>query len=418
MTAGISTEHPDLRVDFDVFDPGLAEPVDIFQQRVADMAERGPVVHSTAYGGHWIVTRYREVAQVLRDTDRFSSHPNNLVPHGFGKFIPLEIDPPTHTAYRQVLQPLFNPVRMKALEPQIRSIVTDLIDGFAERGRAEFIAEFAHELPARAFLALMGWPVEDAPMFTEATNTTLHGIPGGTEEESNRAREAAAAQMLGYFAAVIADRRGRAVEHDDITASIIHSDIEIDGERRPLTDDELCNIFMLLLIAGLHTTQGSLAWSVVHLASNPAQHQLLVENPEAVPAAVEEILRIEAAVSPGRRVISDTTLAGIELKAGDRVLLMLTGANRDHREFDHPDAIAVQRTPNRHLSFGAGPHRCLGSHLARIELRIAVEELLRRLPDLAPDPDHTSLSNSGQVRGVLELFVQFTPERRPTTSTV
>lgn len=394
-------------VDFDVFDPGLAGPRDQFQERVAEIFELGPLVRSSAYGGHWLVTGYHEVAEVLRDPERFSSYPNNLVPHGFGKFIPLEIDPPDHSAYRHVLQPLFNPLRMKALEPQIRSIVTDLIDGFAARGHAEFISEFAHELPARAFLALMGWPLEDAQMFTEATDTTLHGVPGGTEEESNQARAEAAAKMLAYFAGVVADRRGRADE-DDITTSIINSDIEIGGSRRRLTDDELCNMFMLLLIAGLHTTQGSLAWSVLHLSANPAQRQRLVHEPDTIPAAIEEILRIEAAVSAGRNVTRDTTLGGVDLKAGDQLLLILSGANRDRREFSSPNEVHVERTPNRHLSFGAGPHRCLGSHLARIELRIALEELTRRLSDLAPDPDGTVISNAGQVRGVLQLPVRFT----------
>jgi cytochrome P450 len=396
-------------VDFDVFDSGLAEPDDRFQERVAEISELGPLVYSTAYGGHWLVTHYQEVAEVLRDPERFSSYPNNLVPHGFGKFIPLEIDPPDHSAYRHVLQPLFNPVRMKALEAQIRSIVSELIEGFAGRGHAEFISEFAHELPARAFLALMGWPLEDAPMFTEATDTTLHGVPGGTEEESNQARAGAAAKMLAYFAAVVADRRGRAAGDDDITSSIINSDIEIDGVRRRLSDDELCNMFMLLLIAGLHTTQGSLAWSVLHLSANPAQRQRLIDEPETVPAAVEEILRIEAAVSAGRNVTQDTTLGGVDLKAGDQLLLILSGANRDEREFSSPNEVQIERTPNRHMSFGAGPHRCLGSHLARVELRIALEELTRRLPDLKPDPEGAVISNAGQVRGVLQLPVRFTP---------
>lgn len=405
-------------VDFDVFDPGLSDPDDVFQQRVAELSEQGPLVYSPAYGGHWIVTHYEEVAEVLRDPERFSSYPNNLVPHGFGKFIPLEIDPPDHSAYRHILQPLFNPVRMKALEPQIRSIVSDLIDGFAGRGKAEFIAEFAHELPARAFLALMGWPIEDAPMFTKATDTTLHGVPGGTEEESNQARAEAAATMLAYFGAVVADRRGRSAGSggDDITASIINSDIEIGGERRRLSDDELCNMFMLLLIAGLHTTQGSLAWSVLHLSANPAERQKIIDRPDAIAAAVEEILRIEAAVSAGRNVTRDTTLGGQQLAVGDQLLLVLAGANRDEREFSSPNDVQVERNPNRHLAFGAGPHRCLGSHLARIELRIALEELVRRLPDLAPDPDGTVISNGGQVRGVLQLPVIFTPENQAADS--
>ena len=410
MTTTTDAVPADLIVDFDVYDPTLAAPEDVFQQRVLKLAAVGPVVYSPAHGGHWIVTRYKEVAEVLRDPARFSSYPNNLVPHGFGKFIPLEYDPPVHTAFRHALQPLFNPHRMNALEPQIRAIVTELIDGFAARGSAEFIAEFAHELPARVFLALMGWPLQDAPMFTEATDTTLHGIPGASEEESMAARAEAAGRMMDYFAAVIADRRTGSADASDVTASIINSDIEIDGELRRLTDEELCNIFMLLLIAGLHTTQGSLAWGIMHLSAHPEQRTALVENPTLIPAAVEEVLRVEAAVSPGRRVVHETELGGVRLRGGDQMLVMLTGANRDGREFDNPDDMEVTRTPNRHLSFGTGPHRCLGSHLARVVLRIAFEELLRRLPDIEPDPDRPSISNTAQVRGVLELHTRFTPK--------
>jgi cytochrome P450 len=318
-----------------------------------------------------------------------SSYPNNRVPHGFGKFIPLEYDPPVHTVFRHALQPLFNPNRMNALEPRIRSIMTELIDGFAARGSAEFISEFAHELPARVFLALMGWPLEDAPMFTEATDTTLHGIPGASEEESLAARAEAAGRMMSYFAAVVADRRSGSADASDVTASIINSDIEIDGELRQFTDDELCNIFMLLLIAGLHTTQGSLAWGIMHLGAHPQQRATLVADPSLIPGAVEEVLRMEAAVSAGRSVVHDTELGGVRLRAGDQLLVILAGANRDGREFDNPDNVEVTRTPNRHLSFGTGPHRCLGSHLARVVLRIAFEELLRRLPDIEPDPEPT-----------------------------
>jgi len=400
----------DLVVDFDVYEPTLTAPEDLFQQRVLELAAISPVVYSRAYGGHWVVTRYKEAAEVLRDPARFSSYPNNLVPHGFGKFIPLEYDPPVHTVFRHALQPLFNPHRMNALEPRIRAIVTELIDGFAARGSAEYIAEFAHELPARVFLALMGWPLEDAQMFTAATDTTLHGIPGASEEESLAARAEAAGRMMAYFAAVVADRRSGAADASDVTASIINSDIEIDGELRQLTSDELCNIFMLLLIAGLHTTQGSLAWGVMHLGAHPEQRAALVADSSLIPAAVEEILRIEAAVSMGRRVVEDTELGGVRLRAGDQMLVMLTGANRDAREFDNPNDLQVTRTPNRHLSFGTGPHRCLGSHLARVVLRIAFEELLRRLPDIEPDPDRPSISNGAQVRGVLELHIRFTPE--------
>ncbi|MEV0364645.1 cytochrome P450 [Nocardia fusca] len=399
----------DLVVDFDIYDQSLAFPVDTVQERVAELAEKGPVVYSAAHGGHWIVTRYREIHEVLRDTDTFSSYPNNLVTTtaGFGKFLPLELDPPEHTGYRLALQPLFSPNRMKALEDDIRAVITELIDGFASRGHAEFITEFAHELPTRVFLALMDWPLEDAQLFTDSTDILLTGIPGASEEESNQARGEAAFKMLGYFQSMIDQRR----QHpgDDITSQIIGTEFDLHDGKRLLSDEELNRMFFLLLIAGLHTVQGSLAWSIIHLVHNPAQRREIIEDEIVIPAAVEEILRIEAAVVPGRRATRATELGGVSIAEGDQLILMLCSANRDEAEFDEPTELQIDRRPNRHLSFGAGAHRCLGSHLARLELRLALEEIHRRIPDYDLVPNDPPVLHAGQVRGCTRLPITFTP---------
>jgi cytochrome P450 len=400
-------EH--LVVDFDVYDPNVTMPVDRMQEEVAKLAALGPVVFSTAHGGHWIVTHYDEVHQVLKDTTTFSSYPNNLVDAGQGKFIPIEYDPPEHTAYRKALQPLFNPSRMRKLEGQIRDLVNELVDGFAAEGKAEYIAEFAHELPARVFLALMGWPIEDAPLFTEATDIAMNGKPTDTTpEEAAQSRTEAAYSMFSYFGEVIAARRSGEIG-DDITAEIMNSNLELDDESRPPTDDELTRMFFLLLIAGLHTVQGSLAWAIVHLAAHPEQRDRIIADPSLVPGAVEEILRIEAAVSMGRRATKDVDFGEVRMRDGDQVLVMLCGANRDSGEFERPDDVDVERFPNRHLSFGSGPHRCIGSHLARVELKIALEELHRRIPDYRPDPDNPPVVLPSQVRGFQSLPILFTP---------
>ncbi|HEY1974424.1 MAG TPA: cytochrome P450 [Pseudonocardia sp.] len=410
MTTSIAAVPERLRVDFDPFDPRLCEPVDHFQERVAELAKIGPVLYSTAHGGYWVVTGYPEIHQVMRDPATFSSWPNNIVPHGAGRFLPLELDPPDHTALRHALQPLFNPARMKKLEPEIRAIVNELIDGFAAKGHAEFISEFAHELPTRVFLALMGWPLEDAALFTECTDTTLLGKPGASEEESNAARMDAAARLTEYFLDVIRDRRARPEDSADVTTVIVNTEVELEGETRLLTEQELGNLFHLLAIAGLHTTQGSLAWGLTYLAAQPEQRQRLLDNPAMVPSVVEEVLRIEAAVSPGRKAVRDTELGGVRVKAGDQLLCVLAGANRDEREFSKPTEMIVDRTPNRHLSFGAGPHRCIGSHLARVELAIAFEELHRRIPDYRLDPEEQTISHPSQTRGVIRMPIRFSPE--------
>ncbi|SNQ46082.1 Cytochrome P450 [Frankia canadensis] len=409
MATSVDEVPERLRVDFDVFSPALTEPVDHFQDDVAALAARGPVLFSTAHGGHWVVTGYQEIFDVLRDPDLFSSWPNSLVPNGVARTLPLEVDPPDHAVFRHLLQPLFSPTRMATLEPRIRAIAGELIDGFAPHGRAEFITAFAHELPARVFLALMGWPLSDAPLFSECTDIAVRGIPGASAEENEAARARAAQRMFAYFGQVIADRRaGIGADEDDVTRQIIDAEVELAGQRRRLTDDELVNLFFLLLIAGLHTVQGTLAWSVQYLSRHPDQRRRLLDDPALIPAAVEELLRIEAAVSPGRRVTRDTEFGGVTLKEGDRVLLVLASGNRDEREFDAPARLRIDRAPNRHLSFGVGPHRCIGSHLARVELRIALEEIHRRLPDYELDPEHPPVSSPSQVRAVHELPIVFT----------
>jgi len=354
------------------------------------------------------VTGYQEIHQVMTDPETFSSYPNNLVtPVDFGKFIPLELDPPEHTAYRQVLQPLFSPQRMKKLSDDIRGVVNGLIDGFALRGQAEFISEFAHELPSRIFLALMDWPLEDAPLFTEATDVVLFGKPGGTQEESDQARIAAGLTVAGYFQKVIEDRRSN--PRTDATSTLINTEVELSDGARVLEDQELILMFYLLLMGGLHTVQGSLAWAIMHLVDNPAQRDLIIADPAVIPKAVEEILRIEAAVAAGRRATRDVELGGVSIAEGDQLLLMLCSANRDPDAFAHPANFDINRSPNRHLSFGAGVHRCLGSHLGRIELTIALEELHRRIPDYQLVESDPPVFHSTQVRGCLRMPITFTP---------
>ena len=398
-------------VDFDVYDVGLAAPVDIFQAKTAELREIGPLVYTHAHGGHWLVTRYEEAHEVLRDHETFSSTRNNI-PQLAGEGVPqlpLELDPPQHTFYRQALQPLFSPKRMQALEPQIRDLINELIDGFAAKGSAEFISEFAHELPTRVFLTLMGWPVEDADMFTRITDVALQGVPGGTEEESRKARDEAAAEIFGYFAKIVAAARESADTERDLTAYIVNTPVDLGDETRLLTDEELGRMFFLLLIAGLHTVQGSLAWGLMHLADNPDQRQEIIDDPDAIPTAVEEILRIESAVTMGRIATRDVEIGGVTVAEGEMVAVLLAAANRDSGEFEDPDALVADREPNRHLAFGAGPHRCIGSHLARIELRIAFEEIHRRIPDYQLVESDPPLFHATQVRGCVRMPITFTP---------
>lgn len=399
----------ELIVDFDIYDPSLAAPVDVIQQRVAEMAAKGPLVYSPAYGGHWIVTRYKEIHEILNDSETFSTYPNNLVtPAEFGKFIPLELDPPDSVPYRKVMLPLFSPHRIKVLSDSVRSVVNDLIDRFAAKGRAEFISEFAHELPSRTFLALMGWPLEDAELFSAATDVILFGKPGGTQEESDQARIAAGLKVAEYFHGVIEDRRAH--PNGDPTSNLINSRVEFPEGARLLEEQELILMFYLLMMGGLHTVQSTLAWAMVYLTNNPEQRKEIIADPAVIPQAVEELLRIEAAVIPGRRARRDVEFGGVQIAKDEQLILMLCGANRDPAEFAEPEKLSINRFPNRHLSFGAGAHRCLGSHLARIELKIALEELHRRIPDYQIDESDPPVYHSTQVRGCKQMHITFTPE--------
>jgi cytochrome P450 len=403
----------DLVVDFDIYDPALTMPVDRMQERTTELRKIGPVVWSPSYNGHWLVTSYDEAHAVLRDAETFSSYPNNLVDAGQGKFLPIELDPPEHTSYRKVLQPLFNPSRMNALEPRIRALVVELIEKFQADGKVEFVEQFAHELPTTVFLALMGWPIEDAPTFTEATEIAMNGKPGDTPEQAVQSRTDAAMQMFGYFMQVIGARRaakeqGEAL--DDVTTAIIDTPIkDADGVERMLTDEELARMFFLLLIAGLHTVQGTLCWMVSHFSTNTEQRDRVLADVAAIPAAVEEVLRFEAQVAMGRRATKDVELGGVTIKADDQVVVLLCSANRDDSQFADAEALDVARMPNRHLTFGSGPHRCIGSHLARIELKIAMEELHKRIPDYRLDPEDPAVVLPSQVRGFARLPLLFTP---------
>ena len=387
-----------LIVDYDVHDPALASDV---YARLDEIREKYPVAYSTAHGGYWIITRYEDLHEITRNFEVFSNYPVGI-PHVDrpGKYIPLEIDPPDHTEWRQLLGPLFNPNRMNALEPKIRQMATTLIDRFIERDSVEFISEFAHPLPSFLFLELMGWPADDEPRISEWTDRVLTGKPGASEEENALIRMTAAFEVIRYFVELIEARK---VEPADDFATFL---INATFHGRPLENEEMINTLFILMLGGLHTDRGTLGFSMLEMTRRPEVRQRLIDEPSLIPSAVEEFLRFEAPVSTGRTVLKPFTFHDVEFQPGDRVLLSNPAACRDPREFPDPDEIKVDRDPNRHVAFSSGPHRCTGSHLARIELKVALEELLRRIPDFSLDPDNPPKLHHGQVRGFETLHLQ------------
>jgi cytochrome P450 len=408
MTEAVRTaESPELQTDFDIHDPAGVET--IFGQ-YADLRSRCPIAHSTKYGGHWVMTRYDDIHEVMRNPEIFSSECVNIPPTigQDGPMIPLEIDPPDHSTYRQIMTPLFSPTRMRRLEPEVRALVRELIDNIGDATEIDYVAAFAKELPTRVFLKLMGWSMHDAERLNDWTDRIVLGLPGASEEESTAFRMDAALEVYAYFAEMIDERfeqrdngapRPTDPDVDDVTDVLVNSTF---GDRE-LTQFEMLNILFLMMIGGLHTVQGQLAHSTIHLAQNPALRKALVEDPELIPSAVEEMLRYESAVAGARVVKSDVVVDGVQLRAGDRVLIPLAAANRDPAKFDRPDEIDFAREPNPHVAFGGGRHRCLGSHLARIELSIAFEEWHKRFPNYRLHPDKPYKKHLSQVRGVERL---------------
>jgi cytochrome P450 len=355
----------------------------LFSQEVADaphaayrqLRDECPVAKGDL-GGHEVVllSRYEDVLFALRHPEAFTSASGlNL---GEQPLLPLEVDPPVHTGYRRILNPQFVPREIEKLAPEVRAGVRDLLDTFAERGSCDFHEEFATPLPSRIFLPLMGLPDADLPMFLQWRDNTIRpDVEPGDMEGAARIRQETAHAISDYFRERIAERR--AEPDDALLSRIVHA--TIDG--RPLDDAELLGISHLLLLGGLDTVTATLDCMVEHLATHPEQRQRLVDDPSCIPAAVEEMLRFLTPVMVvPRAAATDMTLGGVDIKQGDGVTLVLGAANGDEAEFDAGE-VDFDREPNKHLAFGGGHHLCLGAHLARMELRIALEELHARIPD-------------------------------------
>jgi cytochrome P450 len=319
--------------------------------------------------------------EALRDSDRFTAE--GLVNLGNVRpLIPLSVDPPRHVTYRKILDPLFAPKRMELMEEDITARVNRFIDAFADRGECHFTNEFAVPFPSAVFLGLMGLPWEELDTFLRLKDGILR--PGGDDvslEERTRIQHETGQEIYAYFDAIL-DERTRE-PRDDILTQFLHA--EIDGDT--LTREEILDICFLFLIAGLDTVTDTLTCSFAFLAAHPGHRRQIVEDPSVIPAAVEELLRWETPVpNVFRMAKADTEVAGCPVKAGTVVTVNIGAANVDTAEF--PDAFDVRfdREPNRHLGFGGGVHRCLGSHLARRELRIAMREWHRRIPDYGLKP--------------------------------
>jgi len=360
----------------DFLDPELASN----PQPVYARARSAGPVSRIAVIGLPVITRYDDVVWGLRHPEVFSSEMEEQMALGTERpMIPQQVDPPVQTAFRRILDPCFSRRRMTALEPEIRRHANELIDAVIDEGACDFDPAFAIPLPCVAFLHLMGLPEGELDLFLRLKDGILRPnqqIGSLDMEAAQKHRVATGKEIYAYFREVIEARR--ADPGDDMVSFLLQT--EIDGQR--LSDNEILDVSFLLILAGLDTVTATLGCNVAHLAANPERRRALTADPQKIPAAVEELLRWETPVAAVPRMcMKDTDIGGFTVKAGEMVTFLLGAANTDDAEFTNAQTVDFEREGNRHIAFGAGPHRCLGSHLARMEIRIALEEWHRRIPE-------------------------------------
>ncbi len=349
-----------------------------------------------------IVSRYEDVCWALRHAEYFTSAGGSL-DLGEQPLIPLEFDPPQHTKYRRLLSPQFVPREIQQLEPEVRRIVRGLIDNVAPRGKCDFHEEIATPLPSEIFMALMGLPPADLPLFLRWRDDSIRpAVEPGDFEGAQRIRAQVANEISEYFRNLIG--RCREAPSDSLLSRIVHSTID----DKPLSEAELLGISHLLLLGGLDTVTATLDCMIAFLATHTDHRRQLVSDPSIIPAAVEELLRwLTPVMVIPRSIKEDVEMGGVQLQAGDDVMLAIGAANGDESEFPDPE-VDFHRQPNRHVAFGGSNHSCLGAHLARLELRVTLEELHDRIPDYRI-PEGVDVHFSPGIRQADQLPLEFDP---------
>jgi hypothetical protein len=387
--------------DFDVLDAGyIADPFSIWDK----LRTTCPVAHTDRRGSTWLPTRYDDVVALAHDVEHFSSLEVGVIPFEGDEpddpvllygLPPISADPPLHTWTRRLLLPWFSHNQVEGYEELTRQLCVGLIDGFLADGHADAASDYAQQIPARVIARILGVPTELADTFTGWVRDVLEFA----DDAERRARGVEG--LLGFFIEQVEKRRTE--PGDDLLSELLHTEVE--GE--PLEESVVLGMAALVLIAGVDTTWSAIGSSLWHLATHPEDRARLVAEPSLMPLAVEELLRAYSPVTMARMVAGDIEFEGCPMKAGDKVLMNFPAANRDPNAFEDADRVVLDRALNRHVAFGSGIHRCAGSNLARMELRIAVEEWLARIPEFhLADPAEVTWAG-GQVRGPRILPVVF-----------
>jgi cytochrome P450 len=391
--------------DFDMYhDPDyIKDP----HRRILDIISKAPPVFWTPRnGGHWMLVSHKANFEASRDPETFSSEvvPKAQIaafmaslPPGAPRIpmpVPINIDPPEHTAYREPLLGAFSPKSMLALKDSIRALAIELIEKIRPKGTAELMAEVAEPLPVQVFLKMFGLPVERQAEYRALVKEHLSAGQGETREMARRLFK-----VVLTMKDTLLERKEN--PKDDLISVLWQS--RVSGKE--MTMDDMENYSVLLFLAGLDTVLNGIGNGVRHLAANPELQRSLRENPKLIPDAAEELLRRYTFTVPVRRVTKDLEFHGAPMKADERVMMFLPAADLDAAEFPEPEKFDLKRENKAHIAFGTGPHRCLGSHLARIELQVLYEELLARLPEFRLDPAKPVTYKGGHVVGPETLWL-------------
>ncbi len=392
--------------DFDVLDPRyITDPFSIWD----DLRTTCPIAHTDRRISSWLPTRYEDVTAIAHDIAHFSSLRVAVIPGGeddeppvdfegpnleYG-LPPISADPPLHTWTRRLLLPWFSHRRVDGYVPMTRDLCRGLLDGFAEGAHADAAAGYAQQIPVRVIAHILGVSTDMSDTFTMWVRDILEFA------DDPERRQRGAEGLLMYFVEQLEYRRHN--PGPDLLSELLGE--EVDG--KPIDDGIILGIAALVLIAGVDTTWSAIGSSIWHLATHPEDQQRLRDEPGLMALAVEELLRAYSPVTMARLVTEDVEYGGCPMKEGDKVLMNFPAANRDPEAFEEPDVVRLDRAHNRHVAFGSGIHRCAGSNLARMELQVALEEWLHRIPAFSLEQGKEITWAGGQVRGPRILPVVF-----------
>jgi cytochrome P450 len=395
----------DWATDFDVMDPRyLADPFSIWDELRATC----PIAHTNRRKSSWMPLRYDDVTAIAHDIEHFSSLKVAVIPGDEDEdppdfdgpnleygLPPISADPPLHTWTRRLLLPWFSHKRVESYVPMTRELCRRLLDGFAHAGHADAAADYAQQIPVRVIAHILGVPADLSDTFTGWVRDVLEFA------DDPERRQHGAEGLLNFFLAHLEERRHH--PGDDLLSELLATEVE----GVPVDDGIILGMAALVLIAGVDTTWSAIGSSLWHLAAHPDDRRRLVAEPALMPTAIEELLRAYAPVTMAREVTTDLEYAGCPMKAGDKLLMNFPAANRDPDAFEQPDVVQLDRAHNRHVAFGSGIHRCAGSNLARMELQVALEEWLGRIPEFSLADGKGISWAGGQVRGPRVLPVVF-----------